>query len=83
MTFLRSLLGLTRLDHQRNTTIRGELKVEHLVDEIHSYQSNWLQHIKRTEHSRIPMMALEYQPKRKRDIGRPERRWRDQKHLQD
>jgi hypothetical protein len=33
MKFLRSLLGLTRLDHQRNTTIQEKLKVEHIVDD--------------------------------------------------
>ena len=71
MKFLRSLLGLTNLDHQRNTTIRETLKVEHIVDEIQSYQKNWPQHVKRMEHSRIPRMALEYKPKGKRDIGRP------------
>ena len=42
MKFLRLLLGLTRLDHQRNTTNREKLKVEHIVDEIWSYQKNWL-----------------------------------------
>jgi hypothetical protein len=81
--FLRSLLGLTRSDHQRNTTVREKLKVEHVVDEIQSYLNNWLQHVKRMEHSRIPRMALEYKPKIKRDVGRPKTRWRDQEHLQD
>jgi hypothetical protein len=49
--FLRSLLGLTGLDHPRNTTIREKLKVEHIVDEIQSYQKNCLQHVKRMERS--------------------------------
>jgi hypothetical protein len=35
--FLRSLLGLTRIDHQRNTKIRRKIKVEHVVDGIQSY----------------------------------------------
>ena len=78
MKFLRSPLGLTRLNNQRNTTIREKLKVEHIVDEIKSYQKNWLQHVKRMEHARIPRMTLECQPKGKRDIGRPKTRWRDQ-----
>jgi hypothetical protein len=81
MKFLRSLLGLTRLDYQSNTTIRQKLKVQHIVHKIHSYQMNWL-HVKTMEHSRIPRMALEYQPKGKREIGRPKTRWRDQQHLQ-
>jgi hypothetical protein len=84
MKFLKSLLGQTRVAHQRNTIIREKRKkVEHIVDEIQSYQKNWLQHVKRMEHSRIPRMALEYQPKGKRDVGRPKTRWRDQQHLQD
>ena len=39
--------------------------------------------INRIKHARIPMMALEYQPKGKRDVGRPKTRWSDQQHLQD
>jgi hypothetical protein len=50
---------------------REKLKAGHTVDEIQSYQKNWLQHVKRMEHSRIHRMALEYEPKGKRDIGRP------------
>jgi hypothetical protein len=38
MIFLRSLLRLTRSDHQRNTTIREKLKLEHILDEIQNYQ---------------------------------------------
>ena len=79
--FLISLLGLTRLDHQRNKTTRENLKVEHIVDEIQSYQNNWLQHVKRTEHSRIHRIAMEYTSKGKGDIGGSKIRWRDQQHL--
>jgi predicted ArsR family transcriptional regulator len=81
MKFIISLLGLTRLDHQRNT-IRGKLKVEKVADEIQIYQKNLLQHVKRMEHSRILTMALVYQPKGKGEVGRPKTRWRDQQeHL--
>ena len=79
----RSFLGMTMLDHQMNTTTRKKLKVEHIVDAIQSYHKNWLQRVKRTEHTRILRMTLEYKPKGKSDIGRPKTRWRDQKHLQD
>ena len=40
MKFLRSLLGLTRLEHQMNTTVREKLKAEHIADETQSYQKN-------------------------------------------
>jgi hypothetical protein len=74
MTFLRSLLALTRLDHKWNTTVREAQKVEHTVVAIRNYEKKWLQHVKRTEHSRIARMALAYKPKGKRDIGRPKTR---------
>jgi hypothetical protein len=50
--------------------------------EIQRYQKNWLQHVTRVEHSRIPRMAPEYKPKDKRNICQPKTRWRDQRHLQ-
>jgi hypothetical protein len=77
-----SFFGLKRLDHQSNTTIREELKVEHTVDEIQNYQKNWLQHVNKVEHAGIPRMTLEYQPKGKRAVGRPKRSWRDHQRLQ-
>jgi len=32
--------------------------------------------------NRIPKQALQYQPKVRRNIGRPRKRWRDQLHLE-
>ena len=82
MKSLTSLLGLTSLYHQRNT-IPEKLEVEHIVDGIQSYQTNWLQRVKRIEQSGTPRMALDYKPKGKRAIGRPKTRWKDQQNLQD
>ena len=33
--------------------------------------------------NRIPKQALQYKPKRRRNIGRPRKRWRDQFHFED
>jgi chemotaxis methyl-accepting protein methylase len=52
MKFLRPLLGITTLDHQRNTTVREKLKAEITVDEIQSYH-NWLQRINPLKTKRI------------------------------
>jgi hypothetical protein len=60
-----------------------KLKVKHTIDKIQSYQKNWPQRVKMMEHARIPMMALQYQPKGKGDIGRPKTRRSDQQHLED
>jgi hypothetical protein len=40
MKFLRPMLGLTRLDHQRNEEIREKLKVKSIVLEIDEYRQN-------------------------------------------
>ena len=34
-------------------------------------------------HKRLPKQALQYKPKRRRNIGRPRKRCRDQLHLED
>jgi hypothetical protein len=38
VTFLRPLLGLTRVDRQRNPDIRNSLKVDNIVEDIRQYQ---------------------------------------------
>jgi len=56
---------------------------ENIVKEIKQYQEKWLQHIQRMDTNKIPKQALEYKPKRRRHIGRPRKRWRDQFHFED
>ena len=53
------------------------------VKEIKQYQEKWLQHVQRMDTNRIPKQALQYQPKGRRNIGRPRKRWSDQLHLED
>jgi hypothetical protein len=45
MRFLRPLLGLTRLDHQRNLEIRNNLKVDNIVEDIKQYQRRLVDHL--------------------------------------
>ena len=54
-----------------------------IVKEIKQYQEKWLQHVQRMDTNRLPKQALQYKPKRRRNIGRTRKRWRDQLHLQD
>jgi hypothetical protein len=81
MKFLTPLLGLTRLDRQRNTDIRNRLKVKNRVEDIKLYQKKWLDHLERMDRSHLQRLAFKYQPRGRRDMGRPRRRWRDQEHL--
>jgi hypothetical protein len=46
MRFLRPLLGLKRLDRQRNTDVRNRLKVDNILEDTISYQKNWVDHPK-------------------------------------
>jgi hypothetical protein len=76
------LLGITKLDRERNQSVRERLGVQNIVLEIKQYKREWLQHVERMDTDRIPKQALKYRPKRKRSIGRPRKRWKDQFHLE-
>jgi hypothetical protein len=83
MKFLRHLLGITRLDKEKNQTIRQKTGAQNIVKEIKQHQKKWLQHVQRMETNRLPKQALQYKPKGRRNIGRLRKRWRDQLHLED
>ena len=80
---MRHLLWITKLDNEKNQSIRETLRVVNIVKEIKQYQQKWLQHVQRMDTNRIPKQALHYRPKRRRNIGRPRKRWRDHLHLED
>jgi hypothetical protein len=42
-----------------------------------SVQENWKEHVDSMSSDRIPKMILKYQPKGKRNLGRPLKRWKD------
>ena len=83
MEFLRHLLGITKLDKEKNQCIRQKMGVQNIVKEIKQYQKKWLKHVQRTDTNRLPKQALQYKPKGRRNIGRPRKRWWDQLHLED
>ena len=83
MTFLRHLLGITKLDKEKNQCIRQKTGAQNIVKEIKLYQEKWLQHVLRMDTNRLPKQALRCKPKGRRNIGRPRKRWRDQLHLED
>ena len=63
MKFLRHLLGITKLDKEKNQCIREKTGAENIVKERKQYQEKWLQHIQRMDTNRIPKQALQYKPK--------------------
>ena len=83
MKFVRHLLGITKLDKEKNISIRKKTGVQNIVKEIEQYQQKWLQHVQRMDKNRLPRQALYYRPNGQRNIGRPRKRWADQLHLED
>jgi len=42
--FLRHLLGITKLDKEKNQCIREKTEAQNIIKEIKQYQEKWLQH---------------------------------------
>jgi len=81
--FLRHLIGITKVDKEKNQCIRGKKGAHNIVKEIKQYQKKWLQHVQRMDTNRIPKQALRYRPKGLWNLGRPKKSWRDQLHFED
>lgn len=65
-----------------NRPVRGKLGVQIVVLEVHQYQQKWLRHLQRMGTNRIPKIAVRYEPKRRTNVGRLRKSWKDQLHLQ-
>ena len=75
MRFLRKVKGCSRRDHIRNETIREELEIFNINERINDYKEKWKNHINRMDSTRIPHLIHKYQPRGRRDVGRPRKRW--------
>ena len=80
---MRHLLGITKLDKEKNKCVWEKTGAQNIVKEIKQYQEKWLQHVQRMDTNRLPKQALQYKPKGRRNIGRPRKRWRNQLHLEE
>jgi hypothetical protein len=72
MKYLNSVAGYTRKKQVRNTKIIEELNIFNLNTKVIKSRSQWKCHVQRMEDRRIPKKILTYNPKRKRNIGRPQ-----------
>jgi hypothetical protein len=50
-------------DRIKNTVIRNELNIFNLNNIIRSNRFNWITHVERVEHQRIPKQLLDYTPR--------------------
>jgi hypothetical protein len=75
---MRRTAGYTKeLNHKRNEDILTELQISQITEFIYQYRKNCKEHVDRISCDRIPKMILKYQPKGKRNLGRPLKRWKD------
>ena len=58
MKFLRHVLGITKLDKEKNQCIRGKTGAQNIVKEIKQYQKKWLQHVQTMDTNRLPKQTI-------------------------
>jgi len=75
MRFLRSVKGHTRRDKIRSKVIRKELEISGIQDVRSKHKQNWINHLERTNNTRLPKHAFNYKPRGRRDCGRPRKQW--------
>jgi hypothetical protein len=73
-------MRLTTLDCEMYSNIGNRLKACNIDD--WKSQGNWLDHMKRMDMERISRLSRQYQPKKRSDIVRPRRRWKDRKYVE-
>jgi hypothetical protein len=83
MKFLRNVAGCAGKDQIGNTKIMEELNIFSPNSKILKSRSQWKYHVLRMENRRIPKKILAHNPKRLRNVGRPQSRWKDQHSLQE
>jgi hypothetical protein len=77
MKFMGRTAGYTKWDLKRNEEVLKEFKVEPILYYICRYQSNWREHVSWLSRTRIPKAIMYYQPRGKRSLGRPVKRWHE------
>jgi len=73
--FLRSVTGYTRLSKTRSEVIRKELEICGIQDVRTKHKQNWINHLERTDSTRLPKHGINCKPGGRRDRGRLRKRW--------
>ena len=56
MKYVRRTAGHTWIDYKSNTQITKELKITQILDKLLEYKRNWIQHVNRMPHNRLPRL---------------------------
>jgi hypothetical protein len=63
-----------RTDYKTNTQTAKELKITPILHKLLEYKRNWIQHVNRMPHNRLPSVKKHYSPTGGRNHGRPLKR---------
>jgi hypothetical protein len=77
MKYLRRTTGYTWTDYKINTQIAKEFNITPILDKLLEYKRNWIQHVNRMTHNRMPRVMKHYSPTGRRNHGRPLKRLLD------
>jgi hypothetical protein len=78
-----SLLGITKLDKEKNQCIREKTGAQNIVKEINSTRKSGYNTYRGWTQTEYQKKALHYKPKRRRNIERPRKKRRGQFHFED
>eukprot|EP00795_Rhopilema_esculentum_P008762 gene8762-biopygen9749 len=75
----RSMLGVTRRDKIRNEDLRSRTGLKDVIEKVIEAKGKWAGHVARMKNHEWAKKTTEWTPwYRKREKGRPKRRWRDE-----
>jgi hypothetical protein len=74
---MRKTAGYTRSDYKNNLDVMKDLNTQPVMEFIDNYRYNWKTHVLRVPHSSIPFILVSYQPKGRRSLGIPFKRWQE------
>lgn len=77
MKFMRYVRRCTKADKIKNETIRSDLNIFSVHDMVEENKTKWKDHVDRMAENRLPKKIMNYRPIGKRDLGRPRKRWLD------
>jgi hypothetical protein len=77
MKYMGRTAGYTLTDYKINTQTVKEFKITPIWDKLLEYEGNWIQHVTRMPHNRLPRLMKHYSPTGRRNHGRPLKRLLD------
>jgi hypothetical protein len=77
MKYMRRTAGYIWTDYKTNVQIAKELKITPILDKLQEYMRNWIQHVNRMPHNRLPRVMKHYSPTGRKNHGRPLKRLLD------